>query len=266
LAEVPTQVGQFRKLEALSFEGCSQLKTLCSFEAKMDHLCELNLERCDGLSTLKLLGNLHRLKTLQIESRNLWINNLPDQLTRLSQLQLLNLGGCEKLNKGILETICEGQLCTNNLKHLKLSFFLDCELPPCLKSLHLTNGNHVEKLPKSICNLLHLEILFIKDHVLSLKVLPDALCKLKKLKSLELQGFQFLERVPTNLGCLFSLQQLHIWYCTKLVKLPSSICNLFQLQELHLWHCNSLKRLPRDFHKLITLSELITKGCEKLEW
>jgi Leucine-rich repeat (LRR) protein len=226
LAQVPTQVGQLRKLEFLSFEGCSQLKTLCIFEAKMDHLCELNLESCDGLSTLELLGNLHRLKTLKIESSNLWIDNLPDQLKQLSQLQLLNLSDYEKLNEGILETICKGQLCPNHLENLELSFFLDCELPPCLKSLRLTNGNQVEKLPESICNLLHLEKLYLYEHVSTLKVLPDALCKLETLKLLELDHFEFLERLPTYLGYLSSLQQLRIFYCTKLVELPSSICNL----------------------------------------
>ncbi len=78
--------------------------------------------------------------------------------------------------------------------------------------------------------------------------------------------FQFLERLPTDLGCLSSLQQLHIWHCTKLVELLSSICNLFQLQELNLWHCSNLKCLPKDFNKLIKLFELITNNCDKLEW
>jgi len=52
--EVPIKVGQLCKLEALSFNYYSKLKTLCIFETKMDHLCELNLKRCHGLLTLKL--------------------------------------------------------------------------------------------------------------------------------------------------------------------------------------------------------------------
>jgi hypothetical protein len=74
----------------------------------MDYLCELDLQWFYGLSTFELLGNLHRLKTLKIHSMNLWIDNLPDQLRRLSQLQHLTFEGCEKLNEGILETIRKG--------------------------------------------------------------------------------------------------------------------------------------------------------------
>jgi hypothetical protein len=115
LIEVPTKIGQLCKLEALSFNCYSKLKTLCVFEAKMDHLCELNFRGCLGLLTLELLGNLHGLKTLKIESRNLWINNLLNKLKQLSHLQLLHLNGCDKLNKGIfMEIIHKGQPCTNH--------------------------------------------------------------------------------------------------------------------------------------------------------
>ncbi len=127
-------------------------------------------------------------------------------------------------------------------------------------------GIRWKSFPKSICNLLHSERLYLFDHDLGLKVLPDALCKLEMFKKLELQNFQFLKRLPTDLGCFSSLQQLHIWHCTKVVELPSTICNLFQLQEMNLWHSNNLKHLPKDFNKLIKLFELITCGCDKLEW
>jgi len=67
------------------------------------------------------------------------------------------------------------------------------------------------------------------------------------------------------MGCLSSLQKLHLKHCTKLVELPSSICNLFQLQEMVSDNCNNLECLSKDLKKLTKLSRFYT-SCVKLEW
>jgi len=87
----------------------------------------------------------------------------------------------------------------------------------------------VEKFPESFGNLLHLEQFQLcesKDYVHDLKVLSNALCKLEQLKVLQIYDLHFLERLPRNLDCFFSLQFLFIYECTILVELPSSTGNL----------------------------------------
>ena len=93
--------------------------------------------------------------------------------------------------------------------------------------------------------------------------LPESLCQMKSLTTLDLRYCGSLTRLPEYLGQLSALHTLKLGGCSFLACLPESIGQLSNLQELSLWECKLLKELPASVGQLekITVLELPYREC-----
>ncbi|WVY97827.1 hypothetical protein V8G54_029978 [Vigna mungo] len=118
-----------------------------------------------------------------------------------------------------------------------------------------------------------------------LRRLPDSVCELQNLQTLNLLGCVELQELPKGIGNIISLRNLSI--TTKQVDFPDkdiavltsleilSICychnlqslfndiQLTTLKKLSLCECESLKSVP--FHAIRNLKSLVISACPKLE-
>ncbi|PWA59720.1 toll/interleukin-1 receptor (TIR) domain-containing protein [Artemisia annua] len=88
-----------------------------------------------------------------------------------------------------------------------------------------------------------------------IKYLPDSICMLKHLKSLELKSCFLLEKLPKDLDQLISLETLIITNCKLLRDIPSSICNIESLRHFYLPGCVRVEKLPEEIGRLECLKE-----------
>ncbi|GKF64819.1 disease resistance TIR-NBS-LRR class family protein, partial [Tanacetum coccineum] len=87
-----------------------------------------------------------------------------------------------------------------------------------------------------------------------IEYLPDSICMLKRLKSLEVNNGDLLEKLPDDLGRLECLEKLCV-SSKKIEYLPDSICMLKRLKVLIVTKC-CLGKLPEDIGQLECLEEL----------
>lgn len=173
-------------------------------------------------------------------------------------LQYLNLSGTKlsNLNIGL----------TPNLVTLDLSRcsdFVDLHIPVKCPKLKFLNLSGYKSSNFELGSTLHLERLeSLEELTLSIEDiehLPDSICMLKYLKSLELKSCLLLEQLPKDLGRLECLEKLCISDCISLRDIPDSICNLKHLKYLHLCYCILVTRLPEELGRL-ELKELNIEG------
>ncbi|XP_031131444.1 putative disease resistance protein RGA3 [Ipomoea triloba] len=143
----------------------------------------------------------------------------------------------------------------------KLRSFSAEDLSPAQLTLDLLNGLksvrvlslhgcELEKLPKKIGNLLHLRYIDLSESVVN--ELPDAVCSLYNLQTLDLKRCQKFSRLPDGIGNLRQLRYIDL-SCSKVETLPDTICSLENLQTLDLGYCSQFSRLP---DKIGDLSQL----------
>ncbi|KAK9016627.1 hypothetical protein V6N11_079137 [Hibiscus sabdariffa] len=65
-----------------------------------------------------------------------------------------------------------------------------------------------------------------------LKILPETLCDLYNLQSLDLTGCSSLTKLPDGMGKLMKLMYLYTWYCSSITFYPKGIGCLIFLREL----------------------------------
>ncbi|GKD22302.1 disease resistance TIR-NBS-LRR class family protein, partial [Tanacetum coccineum] len=110
--------------------------------------------------------------------------NLPSSVGNIEKLISFGLCACTDFKK-ISDIICSLQ-CLQILK-------LECNIP---------------EFPKDLGQLECLEELFL--YSTKIKRLPDSICMLKRLKSLEVNNSDFLEKLPEDLGKLECLEKLNL--------------------------------------------------------
>lgn len=74
-----------------------------------------------------------------------------------------------------------------------------------------------------------------------------------------------IEEVPSSIGCLNNLEELHLSKYTRLKRLPTGICKLKSLLNLYLDGCRSLVSLPPLLSGLSTLVWLDLSDCAVME-
>ena len=189
------------------------------------------------------------------------IDTLPEGISDLRTLKLLQLDGCKELERlpskmGALSqlSILSLRFCTH-LEFLPESVGLLQGLfafhgPGCkFATLPATIG-HLEKLH-------HLDISYCED----LKELPPEMCNLTCLEALNLAGLLTLCLLPKNLGNLKSLKKLIIAGCVRLTNLPDSLCLLTNLEMLDMQACDAIKDLPWNIGALQRLRKLYMNKC-----
>ncbi|XP_023753525.2 disease resistance protein RPV1 [Lactuca sativa] len=215
----------FRALtfQAKGYESFSVKESLRVVPLAELHLIEVSLESCPlhPDNSLALTRNFEMLISFYRE----------DQLSLTRNFEMLiSLFKCACTS---LEKI-SGSICgLRRLRKLKME------------------GSFVE-VPKDLDGLECLEELIL----LSTKInhLPDTICKLKHLKSLELNLCSLLETLPEDLGWLECLEKLTLYF-TIIKHLPDSICMLKHLKSLELNACFLLEKLPEDLGRLECLEK-----------
>nr|GMD06628.1 putative disease resistance protein RGA3 [Ipomoea batatas] len=167
--------------------------------------------------------NLRHLQSWQYTGRNM---NLPS---------ICDIG---KLRSFFAEYPSPAQLTLdlfNGLKSVRVLRLHRCEL---------------QKLPKKIGNLLHLRYIDLSESVVN--ELPDAVCSLYNLQTLDLKKCWNLSRLPDGIGNLRQLIYIDLSR-SKVETLPDTICSLEKLQTLDLEGCKQFSRLPDGIGNLCQL-------------
>ncbi|KAJ3705067.1 hypothetical protein LUZ61_008772 [Rhynchospora tenuis] len=111
-------------------------------------------------------------------------------------------------------------------------------------------------------SLKHLRYLGIMEF--SGKTLPESLCLLYHLQTLEITHCYHLRELPTNIANLVSLRYIHITH-VGIKELPVMLWEVRNLQTLRLRECYNLRMVPLGISKLINLHVLQIKSCKQLQ-
>eukprot|EP00882_Tetradesmus_deserticola_P002331 GHRQ01002488.1.p1 GENE.GHRQ01002488.1~~GHRQ01002488.1.p1 ORF type:complete len:521 (+),score=226.11 GHRQ01002488.1:126-1688(+) len=230
------------------------------------------------------------------------LQELPEELGSLKQLQRLKLDGCRALAtlpdsisgcSSLTSLIVDVAASDNPAYDPVITVSPLKELPaslgqlPHLQQLILRGCNALRSLPDAVGDLSSLTQLRLEGcH--SLKELPGSLVRLQALRSMEVDGANSLEVLPEGIGGLASLTQLSLSYCHHLQQLPeclgklqhlrvldigchglvdhlpATIGNLPELQHLTV-DCATLNDLPDSISQLTTLTWLAISHCLGLQ-
>lgn len=114
---------------------------------------------------------------------------------------------------------------------------IDCIEWPC-----------IELIPSEIEKLTNLEEIHLVKT--SLKELPDNICKLKKLKVLNISGGRQLTHLPDCINELVNLEQINLWR-NNLTTLPNTIVELKKLKQINLVENNFAEEERKRLKKLL---------------
>ncbi|PWA98897.1 disease resistance protein (TIR-NBS-LRR class) [Artemisia annua] len=217
LGDINAPVGCMKKLVCLNISGCGRLKSFWFdkeiHSPKVGSLCELHL-----IAFLK-----------DVASDNSWPEfefscyYKEDPASYFGNLEtLISLGS---------------DAC------ITLDWFSDiiCGLK-CLRKLTLEGS--FPDAPKDLDQLECLEVLILSST--EIKNLPDSICMLKYLKSLEIKFDWYLEKLPEDIGRLECLENLNLSECLNLRDVPNNICELKRLEYINLSDCYQVKKLPEE--------------------
>ncbi|XP_057872942.2 disease resistance protein RUN1 isoform X2 [Cryptomeria japonica] len=164
-----------------------------SIDSLAPSLIWLKVESCSFPGTM-YSSNLFKDLTYQLRIMDWtdcrYLQNLPDNIGRLSHLQFLNLSECQKL-ECLPNTISN----LSQLVYLNLSY---CEKLRCLPD-GIGNLSQLEYLKLTCCKIL--------------TELPDSIGKLSQLKQLSLSWCTKLESLPETINNLSKLERLDMLSC-----------------------------------------------------
>ena len=232
-----------------------------SIEQLKNYLFQLSvieLEYRDDITELpESIGMLHSLQKLYLKSR-ISFAELPESIFLLKNLKELHI---QLLDNEIIIPKRIEQL--SNLKTLVLGEHVR-KIPESickLNDLQTLDIEGIEELPENIGQLRNLQSLRIESYCI--KTLPESICQLYNLQELHLLCGNLTE-LPNNIGQLHNLQELYL-QCENLTELPNNIGQLHNLQELYLERCNSISKLPESIGRLHHLQKLSLSGCHSIE-
>ncbi|GJT56311.1 Toll/interleukin-1 receptor domain-containing protein [Tanacetum coccineum] len=196
LAELIAPIGCLKKLVFLDLSGCGRFKSFW-FDKKLD-------KHHDSLSELHLIAE--PIDVCPLHSDN-----------KFPKLKFSCFYKEDPASSfGNLETLISIGLCAcTNLERFSRSI---CSLQ-CIRKLTLEGS--ITESPWDLDQLECLEELTFSST--EIKYLPDSICKLKHLKSLELKSCLLLEKLPDDLGQIESLETLIITECNLLRDIPNNI-------------------------------------------
>ncbi|MEH1967239.1 leucine-rich repeat domain-containing protein [Nostoc sp.] len=211
--------------------------------------------------------------TIELDLSNIELTEIPEAITSLTQLQVLNLGNnlLTELPEAItsltqlqslflysnqLNILPEVITYLTHLRTLSLSNNQLTHLPEAialltqLQKLNLCD-NKLTELPEVIASLTQLQNLDLSRNKLT--KLPEAIASLTQLQNLDLSGNE-LTVLPEVIAHLTQLKELQLFW-TELEELPEWIIYMTQLQSLQL-SGNHLKELPETISQLSQLQDL----------
>ncbi|XP_065880964.1 disease resistance protein RPV1-like isoform X1 [Euphorbia lathyris] len=257
LASLPSLV-HLKSLGILNVSGCSNLTMLpeipnCIKRLELQKSCIVEWSPC--------IGNLENLRFLDMRfCKNM--RSFPS-LIHSKSLHTIYLQGCTNLkvlpeipssikileleNSGLEDLRCCWNLSkfpdfTGNLEKLILDELAIRELPSSIKCFSLS----LHELSMRRCK--------------KLEILPDSICELKRLQTLDLSDCSKLAKLPPLNG-LNSLKRL-VLNGSAIVEIPTELpCSLV---EWSMENCKDLKILPDRISELKCLQTFVLNGCSKL--
>ncbi|XP_048436909.1 disease resistance protein Roq1-like isoform X2 [Pyrus x bretschneideri] len=119
-----------------------------------------------------------------------------------------------------------------------------------LKHLLLNGCESINSLPSEV-EMDSLET-FNLDGCSKVKKIPEFGQQMKSVLRIHLDGTA-IEKIPSSIGHLVGLRELHVRHCKNLLNLPRAICNLKSLGYLSASGCSKIDKLPGDMDHLEAL-------------
>ncbi|XP_059064661.1 disease resistance protein RPV1-like [Cryptomeria japonica] len=151
----------------------------------------------------------------------------------------------------------------SNLDSIPISSLFSFPCVQLLQHLDLERCRGLDYLPDTICRLSQLQTLNLAWWDM-LNELHPKIGNLSQLQHLDLKGCGSLNNLPPSIGGLSHLEYLNLEMCYNLKNLPDTIGDLPQLQHLNLEACFNLKDLPHSIGALSQLQHLNLKMCYTL--
>jgi Leucine-rich repeat (LRR) protein len=261
--EIPIDFCALWSLQSLHLKGCHNLRKFPESIGRVIGLRTLELNDCPKIDSLPTsIGQCKSLQNLIIRLRQ--IKSIPNSISQLENIRLLNFSGCKELKKLPDDAV-------GSFKSIKCINLSECsgleEIPisignhKILDSLDLSCCKSLRSLPDSVGNLQNLQVLNLKK-CRSIVALPSSISNLVNLETLNVHGCQNLGELPGGLGELVRLQSLDLSCCKSLRSLPDSVGNLQNLQVLNL-EFKSIVALPSSISKLVNLENLNFDPCKQ---
>ncbi|GJY06503.1 NB-ARC domains-containing protein [Tanacetum coccineum] len=267
ILKLPMDDVGFRRLKMMNLSYCHNLTSTPNFTAT-PNLVELILEGCKNLVKVHpSIGMLNKLIVLNMRN----CKRLKNFLSKLEMdsLQILNLSGCEKMDK-LPEDL--GRMKSLTELHIDRTAITEFPLFGRQKRIRsrwwtsipgrfglLSKQQHPRRSVWSSLAGLHL-LKSLNISYCNLVQVPDAIGGLSCLKYLYLEGNNFTS-LPRSLGQLSHLERLELDGCEKLevlAELPHSLCNISACD------CTSLREVPGSSnHQFMHRSSSFT-NCPKL--
>ena len=208
------------------------------------------------------LSRLSKLKTLSLGGNRL-TGEIPIELSRLSELEVLSL------SHNRLSGIIPPELSRlSNLETLSLSGNLlsgqipsDFERISSLKSIYLYDNRLSGPIPVDFGNLSNLVRLHAYGNDLT-GTIPTELAGLENLRDLRLSQNDLTGNIPSEFGALSKLVVLHLSNNKLTGQIPSTFEGLSILEELYLSHNRLTGNIPAELADLTKLKELYLFGNE----
>ncbi|XP_057990281.1 disease resistance protein RUN1 [Hevea brasiliensis] len=284
LIRIPDLSSIAPNLEFLYLNGCKSLVKIPSLQ-NLSNLVELRMR---GSKLIQLWNGgdkpLGSLKLMDLsDSCNLI--RIPDLSSIAPNLEFLYLNGCKSLveipslqnlsnlvelrmrGSKLIQLWNGGDKPLGNLKLMDLSYSNDLitipnlsSIVPNLEFLYLKGCWSLVEIP-SLQNLSKLTELYLTGSN-KIKDCPEIPCQ---LVILSLDRCTALESLPSSIGNLKRLEELHLAECSRLVTIPSSIGELKCLEKLFLPNCSNLASLPESIKQLSKLKRLNLRSCERLK-
>ncbi|KAG4123197.1 hypothetical protein ERO13_D11G312690v2 [Gossypium hirsutum] len=281
LRNLPTKIGM-ESLETLILSGCSSLVRFPEIDRKMERLKTLNLSGCyrienlsENLQQAKLRPNLSSLFKVIVGRRKIPMPQMLPSLFGLSSLRDLKLRDCN---------LCEGDIprdisSLSSLKHLDLGGNNFTSIPASLTGLSklcfldLSYCNMCTLGEADIHGLSSLSYLYLTGN--NFITIPLALTQLSRLELLGLSNCKMLKSLPE---LLTSIADVRIADCSSLevVASPSKVCNLVDSGFIYAINCfklaenidalTLLKKHLKAFANSRKKFEILMPGSEIPEW
>ncbi|KAK8272454.1 hypothetical protein V6Z12_D11G333600 [Gossypium hirsutum] len=259
LRSLPIKIGM-ESLEKLILSGCSNLKSFPEIDGKMECLLELYLDGT-GIKELPIsIGNLSSLVLLNLKDcRNL--ADLPGSIVGCKSLKSLNISGCFKV-----EYLPENMQQIEFLEELDLSETSMTKPPPFIfqfKNLKVLSFNGCKvsssKLQKKLPSLLKV---IQRGRTNTMALTLPSLLGLSSLTRLNLRDCNLCEGdIPGDISRLSSLKVLDLGG-NNFISIPSCLTQFSKLEFLRLSDCRALKSLP---DLLTSIESVRINGCASLE-
>ncbi|KAK3220236.1 hypothetical protein Dsin_014206 [Dipteronia sinensis] len=262
IEEVPSAIEYLNQLVSLELNYCTRLQNLPSNIRNLTSLRKLSLKGCSCITEFPEISG----DVLFLYLDETAIDQVPSSIKRLTKLSELSLKYCTRL-----ERVSSSIFKLQSLTHCILS---GCSTLDDLPEVLETKGNlerllldrtAIKKLPASIEFLPQL-IDLNTGYCKCIESLPNSICNMKSLSSLDLSGClgvdKMLEDLPLSSSSgLSSLKQLNLSKCN-LSTLPSAVSCLPYLKSLNVSGNNFESLSLAPFSCLV---ELNISHCKRLQ-